>query len=146
MNKMKFALLSLVLVAVPVAAQQSGDRMLEAARSVPISLFGLSPTGADIYARRQAAFSSPERFKALTGLDLLIGEELARERPDRALLAQLTEAVAKEEASLARTERQHTIATAFQLSDRDRRAFAQVIVRNHKAELANNKPVFTPLP
>lgn len=146
MSKMKFALLSLALVAVPVAAQQSSDRMLETARQLAVSLIGLSPAGADTYARRQVAFSSPDRFKALTRLDMLIGEELVRQKPDLARLAQLTEAVAKEEASLARTERHHTIATAFQLSDRDRRAFGQVIVRNHKAELASDKPVYSPLP
>lgn len=146
MNKIKFALLSFVLVAVPVAAQQSNDRMLETARQLAASLIGLSPSGADTYARRVVAFSSPDRLKALTRLDMLIGEELARQKPDRARLAQLTEAVATEEASLARTERQHTIATAFQLSDRDRRAFGQVIARNHKAELASEKPVFSPLP
>jgi hypothetical protein len=146
MNKMKFGLLALVLVAVPVAAQQSSALMLENARQIAASLFGLSPTGADAYARRQVAFINSDRFKALTRLDMLIGEELIRQNPDLVRLAQLTEAVAKEEASLARTERQHTIATAFQLSERDRRAFGQVIVRNHKAELANDKPIFSPLP
>lgn len=120
--------------------------MLASARQLAFSVFDLSPAGADIYARRVVAFSSSDRFKALTRLDMLIGEELARQKPDRSRLARLTEAVAREEATLARTERQHTIATAFQLSEGDRRTLGEVIRRNHKAELASGKPVFSPTP
>lgn len=145
-DKIKLALLPLLLVGVPVAAQRDNDRLLETARQFAASMIGLSPTGADTYARRVVEFSSPDRLKALTHLDMQIGEELARQKPNRVRLAQLAEAVAREEASLARAERQHTIATAFQLSDRDRRALGRVIVRNHQAELAGQKPAFSPLP
>jgi hypothetical protein len=110
----------LVAVAIPVAAQSATDRTLEMARNIASSLMGLSPPGAETYARRVVASSSYDKCNALTRLDMLIGEELAREKPDRERLRNLVEAIAKEEASLARTERQETITTAFVLSDSDR--------------------------
>jgi hypothetical protein len=92
------------------------------------------------------ATSSSAKYKALTRLDLQIGEELAREKPDRARLVQLIETIAAEEASLARTERQETVKTAFLLSASDRRLLARIIVQGHKDGIADEKPVTRLLP
>ena len=146
MNKRKLALLSLIAVAAPVAAQLTTDQTLEIARTIASSLIGLSPSGAETYARRVVATSSSAKYKALTRLDLQIGEELAREKPDRARLEQLIEAVAIEEASLARTKRQETVTTAFLLSASDRKILGRMIVQSHKDGLADEKPVTRLLP
>jgi hypothetical protein len=146
MNTRKLALLLLVAIAVPVVAQSTIDRTFEMTRNIASSVIGLSPQGAETYARHVVASRSSEQFKALTGLDMQVGEELAREKPDRKRLHLLVEAIAAEEASLARRERQKTITTAFLLSNSDRRLFGQMIVRTHKAGLADQKPVTRLLP
>jgi hypothetical protein len=132
MHKATSTLLAALVLAAPVSAKIPTERLLELSRGLAQGLIGLSPSGADIYARRAVAFSEKtERFDSLSRLKVLIGEELAREAPDRLRLAKLSEAAAREQANIALLESNELIATAFQLSDADRRKLGKVIARNN---------------
>ena len=136
MRKAKTALLVALLISAPVSAQVPTDTLFQLARSQALVLIGLSPPGAEIYARRAVALSEKKgRFDALSRLKVLMGEELAREAPDRLRVAKLSKAVAQEQAKNARGEYEELIATAFQLPDADRRQLGKVIARNNGTAL-----------
>ena len=63
----KTALLATFIAVVPALAQTPTDKLYELARSQALALIGLSPAGAEIYARRSVAFSErKDRFEALS--------------------------------------------------------------------------------
>jgi hypothetical protein len=132
MHKTKIAMLAALSLSVPVSARIPPERLLELSRGLAQTLIGLSPAGADIYARRMVASAEDnQQFEAGSRLKVLLGEELAREAPNRLRLAKLSEAIAREKANISRGESKHLIATAFQLSETDRRKLGEVIARNN---------------
>ncbi|OQW75040.1 MAG: hypothetical protein BVN33_06900 [Proteobacteria bacterium ST_bin13] len=136
MRKAKAALLAVLILCAPVSAEVSTDTLFELTRSHALVLIGLSPPGAGIYARRAVAFSEKkDRFAALSRLKVLMGEELAREAPDRLRVEELSKAVAQEEARDARLRYEELIKTAFQLSVTDRQKLGKMIARNNGSSL-----------
>lgn len=132
----KTALLAALIFSAPASAEMPTDRLYEVARSQALVLIGLSPAGAEIYARRSVAFSERKgRFDALSSLKVLMGEELAREAPDMLRVAELSRAVAQEQANDARAEYEELIETAFELPEADRRKLGDMIARNNGAAL-----------
>lgn len=123
----KTALLAALILSAPVSAKVPTDTLLDLVRTQALVLMGLSPTGAEIYARRAVAFSEKTgRFDAVSRLKVLMGEELARKIPDRRRVARLSEAVAQEQARDARSQHEELIAKAFQLPEPDRRQLGKV--------------------
>jgi hypothetical protein len=136
MHIAKLALLAALILSVPVSAKVPIENLLALARSQALVLMGLSPAGAEIYARRAVDFSEKKgRFDAVSRLRALQGEELSRKAPDRLRVAKLSEAIAEAEARDARSENEELVATAFQLPEVDRRQLGKVIARNNGTAL-----------
>jgi hypothetical protein len=136
MRKAKTVLLAALILSAPAFAKVPTETIFELVRSQALVLIGLSPRGAEIYARRAVASSERRgRFDAVSRLKVLMGEELAREAPDRLRVVKLSKAVAQEEAKDARSEYEELIATAFQLPEADRRQLGKVIARNNGTAL-----------
>ncbi len=132
----KTALLAALLFSAPVSAQMPTDTLYELARNQALVLIGLSPPGAEIYARRSVAFNEKNgRFDALVRLKVLMGKELAQEAPDMLRVTELSRAVAQEQAKDARAEYEELIETAFHLPDADRRKLGDTIARNNGTAL-----------
>jgi hypothetical protein len=134
------ALLAALLITVPVSAQLQlpRERLIEVARSIGEGLIGLSPGGAEIYARRAVTFAGANRvrFDELAQLRVAFGEELARDAPNRKHLSMITDRIAREEARQARLKGNELISTAFALPEDDRRKLGQAIARNMGSEFA----------
>ena len=67
----------------------------------------------------------------LSRLKVLMGNELARKSPDMVRVAELSEAVAREQSKDAQAEYEELVETAFQLPDADRRKLGDMIARNN---------------
>ena len=147
---MKLVQTSLVLAAIlttasVVSAQSKPDFYEQAAMNIA-RLIGMSPEGTKLWAAERVAASDPATFKRSTELHKALGEQLALDRPNRALLKRLSADIVAEEARQQRLENEQLLRAAFLLSDADRKALGRFMVRSASDELREPKPVMQALP
>ena len=140
------AIVALLTTASAVSAVQSpADLNANAAMTIG-KLIGLSTEGARLWASDAVARSDHAGFKRSTQLHQAIGQQLALDRPNRAVLRRLPAEIVAEEARLKRVEQEGLLRIAFRLSDADRKALGRFMVRSAVDDLRESKPVLQPLP
>jgi hypothetical protein len=138
--------LAAILTTASVLSAQSRPGFYDEAAVNIARLIGMSPEGTKLWASERMAASDPATFKRSTELHKALGEQLALDRPDRALLKRLSAAIVAEEARQQRLENDQLLRAAFLLSDADRKALGRFMVRSASDELREPKPVLQALP
>lgn len=108
------------------------------------SSFGVSPQGTKMLV--EAAAKAVEAPRTREKIELAIGEQLRRDRPDRQTLNDLVKKYAAEEARLERLDKEGLIENGFMLAPADRKRFAAFLARSAAESLTNAKPVLEIVP
>jgi len=127
------------------APRNSPDLRAEFAISVG-KLIGLSPEGVRLWASHAVATDNRGDFKHSSQLHAAMGQELARDRPSRAVLTRLSGEIAAEQARLATLDQERLLTIAFRLSDGDRKALGLFMVRAADDGGRGSSAILQPLP
>jgi hypothetical protein len=126
------AFVLLALLPALATAQAPSERYAAHARA-NAALLRLSPEGTALWAQHISHAGNRREWRRLSEIEMLIGQQLALEAPDRRVLDQLVEAYALESARTARSRKRQTVSTALQLSAADRKAVGTFLkVRNER--------------